>query len=468
MIRLMPWQRRLVKALERDAPVAACSLARGNGKTWLNAYLLRRCLDPRDKQFFRAGSESVVHASNTSQGRLVYVTLKELLGGSDEYKFLDSSQRVGVKHRSTGTVVRISSGSGKGALGLGNNRLLILDEPSAMVGTKGQELYDALTTSLGKGDCQLVLTGTRAPAGPHHFWTRLLDDPPKGWHVEVVEADPDRWKRWGEVQRVNPRSRRSVRFRDTLRSELREARRSEVSRERFLKYRLNVSDTADEHSLLTLSEWKAILARPVSEPDGSVIIGVDLGGARSWSAATAIHGSGLVESIAVMGGSVEDLERRDQVPRGTYAACVREGSLLVDSGRRVPDLAPLVAWIDERQPLIVVSDLFRADDMADLLGGRWLYETRRTRWSESTFDLDAFARFAHDEDMNVSSDCRTLLSVALAGSRIKPDDAGNVRLVKRHAEFSRTDPIAALIVAAGARKRHLNVAEPVWSFTPAS
>ena len=103
------------------------------------------------------------------------------------------------------------------------------------------------------------------------------------------------------------------------------------------------------------------------------------------------------------------------------ASCVREGSLLLDpDGRRVPDLAPLAAWIDERAPLVVVGDLFRADEMADLLDGRWIFETRRTRWSESTFDLDAFAKLAHDDNMSISPACRKLLSVSLAGARIKP------------------------------------------------
>ena len=257
---------------------------------------------------------------------------------------------------------------------------------------------------------------------------------------------------------------------NTLKNELKEARRSEVSRERFLKYRLNLSDISDEHSLFTLAEWKSILARPAAVPDGQCIIGLDLGGSRSWSAASCIHSSGLVESIALMGGNVEDGERRDQIVRGSYKACVNEGSLLVDpDGRRCPDLAPLAAWIDERQPLIVAGDLFRADEMADLLGGRWIYETRRTRWSESTYDIDALMKLAHDEDMTVSPDCVKLLSVSLAGARTKPDDAGNVRLVKRHREYSRSDPVQSLIAASGARRRHLkNAKEPVWSFSPAS
>ena len=470
-MRLMPWQRRLEKALEQGAPVGAVSLARGNGKTWLAAHLLRRCLDPRDKVFFRPGYESVIHASTQRQGRLVYLALKEMLDDEEEYKYLDSSLSIAVVHRKTRTSVRVASGSGKSALGLGaTNRLLILDEPGSLVGTKAQELFDSLTTSLGKSDCQLLLVGTRAPAGPHHFWPRLLDAPPADWFVEVVQADSTRWNLMAELMKANPWARRSSRFRETLKSELKEARRSEVSRERFLKYRLNLSDLSDESSLFTLAEWKTILARPAAEPDGQCIIGLDLGGSRSWSAATCIHASGLIEAVAVMGGNVDDAERRDQIVRGSYKACVREGSLLVDpDGRRCPDLSPLAAWIDARRPLVVAGDLFRADEMADLLDGKWIFESRRTRWSESTFDIDALMKLAHDEDMSVAPDCVKLLSVSLAGARVKPDDAGNVRLTKRHAEYSRSDPVQALVCAAGARRRHLkDVPEPTWSFSPAS
>ena len=216
-MRLMPWQRRLEKALEKGAPVAACSLPRGNGKTWVAASLLRRCLDPHDEVFFHPGYESVIHASTQRQGRLVYLALKEMLNDEEEYKYLDSSLSIAIVHRKTRTSVRVASGSGKSALGLGaSNRLLILDEPGSLVGTKAQELFDSLTTSLGKSDCQLLLVGTRSPAGPHHFWRRMLDSPPSGWFVEVVQADAERWHLMSELLKVNPWARRSTRFRETL------------------------------------------------------------------------------------------------------------------------------------------------------------------------------------------------------------------------------------------------------------
>ena len=79
--------------------------------------------------------------------------------------------------------------------------------------------------------------------------------------------------------------------------------------------------TADESQiLLTVEDWKFALARNVANPSGKPIVGIDLGGGRSWSAAAAIWENGRCESLAVAPGipSLAEQEKRDKVPRGTY------------------------------------------------------------------------------------------------------------------------------------------------------
>ena len=54
--------------------------------------------------------------------------------------------------------------------------------------------------------------------------------------------------------------------------------------------------------LLTTDDWRAALARDVPDAEGRPVVGVDLGGGRAWSAATACYPSGRTEAIAVAPG----------------------------------------------------------------------------------------------------------------------------------------------------------------------
>ena len=69
---LRTFQKRFVKrALAPGIDVAALSLARGNGKSWLAAHLLERCLTPGD-DLYVAGAEFLLCASSVEQSRLAY------------------------------------------------------------------------------------------------------------------------------------------------------------------------------------------------------------------------------------------------------------------------------------------------------------------------------------------------------------------------------------------------------------
>ena len=70
------------------------------------------------------------------------------------------------------------------------------------------------------------------------------------------------------------------------------------------------------------------------------MIGIDLGGTRSWSAACALFPNGRIESWAIAPGqpSLADQERADQRPTGTYEELAKSGGLSVDAGHAVPDI----------------------------------------------------------------------------------------------------------------------------------
>ena len=115
--------------------------------------------------------------------------------------------------------------------------------------------------------------------------------------------------------------------------------------------------------LLTVDDWKAVVDREPPERKGRPIVGVDLGGGRAWSAATALWQSGRVEALAVAPGipDLAEQEKRDRVPRGTYERLFDCGQLDVATGLKVQPPAQLWEAIRERwgRPLVIICDRFR-------------------------------------------------------------------------------------------------------------
>ena len=229
-------------------------------------------------------------------------------------------------------------------MGLVNCPWAICDEPGAWEVNGGQLLHDAIETAKGKPGSPLraVYIGTLAPA-TSGWWHDLVADGTHGSvYVQALQGDRERWDQWPEIRRCNPLTAVSPAFRAKLLEERDAARADSRLKARFLSYRLNVP---------TGEDWERVVARPVPPREGRPICACDLGGGRAWSAAVAVWRNGRMEAIAVAPviPSLEDQEKRDRVPHGTYCALARSGALRVAEGLRVQPPAQLydavrVAW----------------------------------------------------------------------------------------------------------------------------
>ena len=273
-------------------------------------------------RLFMAGKECVLMAGALEQARIVFRFVRAMLEGCNDYKFVDSSQRVSLLHIPTNTRLRMISSNARTAFGLVNNPLVVADEPGSWEVRGGELMHDALSTSLGKpgSPMRVIYIGTLAPA-QRGWWHDLIKDGSRGSrHVTALKGDPDKWDQWSEIRRCNPLASMDSKFRAKLLEERDEARRDTRLKARFLSYRLNYP-TADEIDvLLTESDWKLVKARAVPPAIGKPIVGLDLGQGRSWSAAVAIWPNGRCEARAVAPGipDIEAQEHRDRVPTGTY------------------------------------------------------------------------------------------------------------------------------------------------------
>ena len=71
-------------------------------------------------------------------------------------------------------------------------------------------------------------------------------------------------------------------------------------------------------------------------------------------------------------------------------------------------------------------------------------------WSEATYDIDALRQLAVDGPMSVERESLRLITHSVKVAKVKCDDQGSVRLIKRGTNNEARDDVATgLVLAAG-------------------
>ena len=456
---LRPFQRRFIKGAFRDGvDTAVLSLPRGNGKSFLGGDILADCMTPGNPMH-EPGKEYLLLAASLEQARITYGFIRDKLEATGEYRWLDSSTRVGITHKATNTRLRVLSSKAKSAFGIVGCPVLVGDEPGAWETIGGQQMADAIFTAQGKpgSDLKVVLIGTLAPATSGWWHDLVASRSNATTYVQCLRGDPEKWDKWSEIRRCNPLTAISSTFRSKLIDERNAARRDTRLKARFLSYRLNVPTGDESTMLLTVEDFEDMAKRPVPERAGEPICAVDLGGSRAWSAALVIYPSGRIECRALAPGipSLADQEVRDNVGSGTYQKLADQGVLIQAEGLRVPPASTLIKLISETwgEPENLICDRFRIDELHDA-GVPCQVIPRVSRWSEASFDIRALRSKVKDGPFSVSPCSRSLLAASLSVAAVKNDDQGSTRLVKRDTNnTARDDVAAALVLAAGLFER---------------
>ena len=452
---LLPFQKAFVEAICRkeNAPaIAAASWPRGSGKSWLCGQLIARSITP-DDELFEAATENILVSSSRDQAKIVLEFVRQSLGDTPGYRWADT----GVTHKASRARVRIISSDSRRSLGLGAHcRLIICDEPAAWQRTAGLRLWDAMTTSLGKRQTQIVAVGTLAPApltGPGAWWPDFIKQGSgDGRHVSLLQADHEKWRDFDEVLRVNPVAAINPHLRKTLEREHAAALLSDRAARPFKQFRLNIpGDPVNTQPLITTAEWERVCARPVPEYIKNPIIGVDLGGNRSWSAACALWPNGRIEAWALAPGipSLAEQERDDQVTEGTYSELMYSGGLDMDEGQHVPGVARLLSRIWAWEPAAIISDPYRSAELNQVVAGRTRVIERARSGGESTSNVQSLRKLLLDIPAGVTEESRALLGAAFEQTDLVIDSAGLTKVKKRDQRRSRDDASSALLLAAG-------------------
>ena len=375
-MRLEPFQEAFLKSATAPGIDTGClSGPRGLGKSFLAGILISRVLTPGDP-LFRSGLESCLCAAAMSQARIVFNFVRENLEGTGEYRFLDSGNRISIRHKKTNTRLKVLSSTGRTAFGLVRCPWVVVDEPGSFQVRGGQLIHDAIETAKGKVGSPLrsIYIGTIAPS-TDGWWADLVDGGSRGsTYVMKFQGDRKKWDDEAEIRRVNPLTEISSRFLAKLLEERDEAKRDTRKKARFLSYRLNQPTASEEVVVLTVEEWERLCARPVPPRVGRPIVGVDIGGGRAWDGAIGVWRNGRMEALAVAPGipSIRKQELRDQVPSGLYQLLVDGGQLFTVPGKRDPEPHHLYQAVLRRwgKPAVIVCDRFRLPALTD---GGWAW-----------------------------------------------------------------------------------------------
>lgn len=464
-MKLAGFQRRFVAgSLAEDVSIGVLSIGRGNAKTALSAGLaLGHLVGAWDDQPRR---EIIFAARNRDQARIAFQFVLGFIDGMDEEEQERFTIRRGSKLEiefDDGSIARCIAADGKSILG-GAPTLAILDERAAWEPEKGDNLENAILSGLGKRDGRALIISTSAPDDANTF-SRWLDEPPPGTYVQehrpafglpaddlesLLIANPGAVEGIGSSPEwLEAQAKRAIARGGSALSSFRNLNRNE-----------RVS-TEDRSVLVTVDEWLSAEVNPDELParSGPVILGVDLGGSRSMSAAAFYWPeTGRLEALGVFPAKpgLADRGAADGVS-DRYEQMHERGELLTMGENTVPTgpfLAEVVKRLDGQPPACICGDRFRHAEFVEAMEAAGLSRVpfiwRGFGWKDGSEDIERFRRALFDGQVKVAPSL--LLRFAFADSVTLVDPAGNHKLAKARS-LGRIDAAAAsvLAIAQGAR-----------------
>lgn len=476
-IRILDWQRDFLERLLRAKTTEiGISMARGGGKTtWLAfvaaAYFIGPLRQDRGHVYLIASS---IQQAFICMDHLVEAL--NLRDSSRRFQVSFSTNLSGIKDKKTGTMVKLLSSRPKSSHGIAPV-LILADEPASWERNSRDAVYAALRTSLGKiPGSRLVCLGTR-PDEAGHFFARLLMKPqslvyaaPRFREItnsdgekEYAEIPLDQLGQYEFVKMANPAIDHFPALRQTIATEFQDAlsEPSLMASYRALRLNQGISDIAQnsvldsEHVTRCEELWTGLK----EHRKGQYILGLDLGGSFSMSAAAAYWPlTGNCEIMAAFPADPE-LGKRGHLDGvgDLYLRMEAEGDLTTTPGRTVDYHYFLKAVLQylESKPKAFVCDRFRIAELQTVLMkmnlGNIPIHSRGMGWKDGAEDVRSFRRAALEGKLAFPPS--TLIRSAFAEARTLSDPAGNEKLAKSseagRRRNAKDDAVAACILAVG-------------------
>lgn len=464
-IKLAPFQKRFVRgALAKSTRTAVLSVGRGNGKTALSAGLaLGALLGIWDRQPRR---EVLIAARTRDQARIAW-DFCEGFSRSLPHEIQKRLQfrraprlEIEFEDESGSHWLRALAAEGKNALGTAPT-FVLMDERGHWPADRGDALEAALLSGLGKRDGRAVIISTSAASDAHPF-SRWIDEPPPETFVQEHRPEPGLpADDLASLLVANPGAKAGIG--STVKWLSSEAERS-IARggsalANFRLFNRNERVEAETRTvLLTTDQWLQAEVDELPERAGQCVVGIDLGGSVSMSAAAAYWPeSGRLEAFGAFPGNPSPADRGAADGVGDrYTQMQARGELVIVGDRVVPAPALLnevMARLGDVTPAAFVCDRFRQAEFEEALAAasiRVPVVYRGQGWRDGAEDVERFRAAVFDGRVSVLKSL--LLRSAFADALTVVDPAGNAKLTKGRSR-GRIDAAAAAIlaVAHGAR-----------------
>lgn len=464
-VSLAPFQRQFIEgAMAQDTANAVLSIGRGNGKSAITAGLaLGGLIGVWDRQPRR---EIIAAARTRDQGRIIW----DFVAGFAATLPLELQRRLTYRRAPRleiefdgdggGHVLRVIAADGKSALG-GAPTMAILDERGHWALDRGDELEHALLSGLGKRGGRAFLISTSASDDTHPF-SRWIDDPAPGSYVQEHRPAPGLPADDAESLLIaNPGAPHGIGGSLAwLEAQAKRAiARGGSSLTSFRLYNRNERVSGESRDLLiTFDEWLSCETSALPPREGGVVIGIDLGGSASMTAAAFYWPqTGRLECHGTF-PSMPNLLDRGQADgvAGRYVEMQERGELTVLGDKTVP-VAPWLVEVMrhvEDQPVIAITmDRYKQAELGEAIsraGIRAPLVWRGQGFRDGGEDAERFRRAAFDG--LVKAKPTLLLRSAFADTVCLRDPANNIKISKARSK-GRIDAAAAsvLAVAQGAR-----------------
>lgn len=465
VIKLAPFQRQFVTGALGDGIAAAVlSIGRGNAKTALSSGIaLGGLLGIWDRQPRR---EVLIAARTRDQGRVAW----DFVAGFCESLPLEIKRRLIYRRAPRleieyegdggGHVLRVLAADGKSALGSAPT-MVLMDERGHWELEKGDLLESALMSGLGKRGGRGLIISTSAADDTHPF-SKWIDDPLPGTYVQEHRPPPGLpADDLPSLMIANPGADHGIGSSlEWLKSTAERAiARGGSSLTSFRLYNRNERVSGESRALLvTLDEWMACEVAELPAREGQVVIGIDLGGSSSMTAAAYYWPeTGRLEVKGTFPSRPSLLDRGQVDAVGDrYVQMQDRGELSVLGDKTVPVSAWLVEVIKHVQgsPVAAITmDRYKQSELAEALdraGIRAPLVWRGQGFRDGGEDCERFRRAVFDG--KVRSKPSLLLRSAFADAVCLRDPANNLKVAKARST-GRIDAAAAavLAVAEGAR-----------------
>ena len=467
-VRLAPFQRAFIEGLMGDGvTVGVLSVARGGGKSTLTAGLaLGHLVGVLDKQPAR---EILIGARNAAQAGVAMSYAKSLAQSLPEdileRMTFRRAPRLSISYEDDNgeeSIIRAVPAVGASVLGT-SPTFAIGDERAAWPEGAGEELEQAFISGLGKRSGRLALISTSAASDAHPF-SRWLDEDAEGVyrqeHRPAPGLPPDDLD---SLLIANPGSEAGIGPRpDWLVKEARRAmKRGGSALSGFRNFNRNERVASDVRDMLvTLDQWLAIEVETLPPREGECIVGLDLGGARSMSAACLFWpATGRLEAVGAFPTEPDLLNRGRMDGVGDRYEQMRQRGELIVAGAQIVDVRAFLGEVWRRlggaAVGAVVSDRFRQAEAEEAFSAAQVTAPRVYRgmgWRDGSEDVERFRR--HVAERRVAAPQSLLLRSALADAICVRDDAGNYKISKGRA-MGRIDAACAATLAIAEGQRRL-------------